>query len=147
MCFIVFLLGFLGWERKAAQPILDLKQWKKSAFILPIVGIFVLGGSTSLGFIIPPYFLEEVIHLLPWQIGLINLSAPLGLMVFSNISGGLINKKRTGRLMIYGLVLMTSSYTVLTMMQSSWSLLYLVVLLFVFGQEPVLLCRQILLQL
>ncbi|MCT1901106.1 MFS transporter [Oceanobacillus sojae] len=133
LCFIVFLLGFLGWERKAAQPILDLKQWKKSAFILPIAGIFVLGGSTSLGFIIPPYFLEEVIHLLPWQIGLINLSAPLGLMVFSNISGGLINKKGTGRLMIYGLVLMTSSYTVLTMMQSSWSLLYLVVLLFVFG--------------
>src|ERR1700730_819792 len=76
--FTILFLFFIFWEIRAVQPIMDLKLFRDGAFTAPILGIFILGGATSLGFIVPPFFLEQVSRVEPWQAGLVNLSAPLG---------------------------------------------------------------------
>lgn len=126
-------LAFLCYEKRNKEPILDLNLLKSMPMLLPLLGIFLLGGSMSLGFIIPPYFLEEVKQFAPWQVGLINLSAPLGLVMMSNTSGKLLRQKSPTLLMIYGLSFMTVSYFILTLIKPSWSPIFLALLLLIYG--------------
>lgn len=130
--FVLFIL-FLVNEFRTTEPIVDLRLFRKGAFTAPVLAIFVFGGATSLGFIIPPYFLEQVSHLAPWQVGLVNLSSPLGLVLFSKVSGRLINRLGTSRLMVIGLVMMLMSYVILGQMQSNWNPWTLAVLLLLYG--------------
>jgi MFS family permease len=124
---------FIFWERKTKEPIVDLKLFLHGDFAAPILGIFVLGGATSLGFIVPPYFLERVSQLDPWQAGLVNLSAPLGLVLMSKVSGQLIEKAGTTRLMVIGLITMAVTYGILGTMQSDWSPTLIAILLLLYG--------------
>ncbi|WP_172840538.1 MFS transporter [Virgibacillus phasianinus] len=131
--FALLLISFILWEVRAKQPIIDLRLFLHGAFSAPILGIFVLGGTTSLGFIIPPYFLEQVSNLEPWQTGLVNLSAPLGLVMMSKVSGRLIGRVSTTRLMIIGLIIMAIPYGILGTIQSGWSSILIGVLLLIYG--------------
>jgi EmrB/QacA subfamily drug resistance transporter len=131
--FAILFVLFFFWERKAKEPIVDLKLFLQGDFAVPIMGIFVLGGATSLGFIVPPYFLEQVLQLDPWQAGLVNLSAPLGLVLMSKVSGRLIEKAGTTRLMMIGLIIMAVIYGILGTMQSNWSPTLIAILLMLYG--------------
>jgi len=131
--FAILFVLFIFWEIKAKQPIMDLKLFLQGAFTAPIFGIFVLGGATSLGFIVPPYFLEQVSRLDPWQVSLVNLSAPLGLVLMSKVSGRLIEKEGTTRLMVIGLIIMAVAYGILGAMQLNWSPILIAILLLIYG--------------
>ncbi|TCP29726.1 EmrB/QacA subfamily drug resistance transporter [Scopulibacillus darangshiensis] len=131
--FILLFAGFILWELRASQPILDLKLFRSGVFTAPIIGIFVLGGATSLGFIVPPYFLEKLATLEPWQVGLVNLSAPAGLMLLSKVSGCMMKTIGVTRLMVIGLVIMSASYGVLSLMQAAWSPVLIAMILLVYG--------------
>jgi EmrB/QacA subfamily drug resistance transporter len=131
--FAILFVLFIFWERKAKEPIVDLKLFLHGYFAAPILGIFVLGGATSLGFIVPPYFLERVSQLDPWQAGLVNLSAPLGLVLMSKVSGQLIEKAGTTRLMVIGFITMAVTYGILGTMQSDWSPTLIAILLLLYG--------------
>lgn len=130
----VVLFGlFLYNELRAKEPIVDLGLFRKIAFIAPILSIFVFGGTTSVGFIIPPYFFERVAHLVPWQVGLINISSPAGLVLFSRVSGRLISRTGTMRPMILGLIIMSVSYATLGQMRADWSPQVVATFLFIYG--------------
>lgn len=131
--FTILFAIFIFWEKRVEQPIVDLRLFLRCTFTAPLLGIFVLGGTTSLGFIIPPYFLDHVSQLDPWQAGLVNLSAPLGLVVMSKVSGRLMEKAGTTRLMIIGLIMMAIAYGILGTMQSDWSAIWIAILLLVYG--------------
>ncbi|NRD80933.1 MFS transporter [Bacillus sp. BRMEA1] len=133
MLFAILFVLFFFWERKAKEPIVNLKLFLHGDFAAPVLGIFVLGGATSLGFIVPPYFLEQVSKLEPWQAGLVNLSAPLGLVLMSKVSGRLIEKAGTTRLMMIGLIIMAVTYGILGIMQSNWSPSLIATLLMLYG--------------
>jgi MFS family permease len=87
----------------------------------------------QLGFIIPPYFLESVQHLAPWQSGLVNLSVPLGLMLLSKASGKLMGRTGTRPLMVTGLTVTVFAYGSLSLMRADWPPFFLAILLFVYG--------------
>ena len=86
--FLIFIITFglfIVWELKTHHPIIDLRLFKNISFSSPIFAIFVFGGTTSLGFIIPPYILEKINHLSSWQIGLVIMIAAytnLGLLQY-----------------------------------------------------------------
>lgn len=115
------------------HPILDLGLFHKGDFTASVLAVFFFGGATSLGFIIPPYFFESVQHLTPWKSGLMNLSAPLGLILLSKVSGNLIGRIGVKSLMISGLVIMVCSYGVLSQMRVGWPPILLGALLFMYG--------------
>jgi EmrB/QacA subfamily drug resistance transporter len=129
----VLLFGFLTNELRVKSPILDLRLFQNGEFTASILAIFIFGGATSIGFIVPPYFLEQVSHLSPWQVGLVNLSAPSGLVLLSSSSGRLTNKWGNTRLMFLGLLAMFMSYAVLTCMQSNWGPWGIAALMFLYG--------------
>ena len=133
--FAILFILFIFWEMRNVQPIVDLKLFLNGSFTAPILGVFMLGGATSVGFIVPPFFLEQVSLLKPWQVGLVNLSAPLGLVLMSKISGRLMKKNDTTHIMVTGLIIMTVAYGILGMMQSDWgpTLIALLLLLYGFG--------------
>ncbi|AGZ25756.1 MULTISPECIES: MFS transporter [Staphylococcus] len=129
---IVFCL-FIVWELKTNHPIINLRLFKNLSFSAPIFAIFVFGGTTSLGFIIPPYVLEKVNHLSSWQIGLVNLTSPLGLVIISKVTGKLISRIGNIILMTIGLLIMIVSYTNLGLLQYMLNPITISLLLLLYG--------------
>ena len=129
---IVFCL-FIVWELKTNHPIINLHLFKNLSFSAPIFAIFVFGGTTSLGFIIPPYVLEKVNHLSSWQIGLVNLTSPLGLVIISKVTGKLIYRIGNIILMTIGLLIMIVSYTNLGLLQYMLNPITISLLLLLYG--------------
>ena len=131
--FVVLFAMFIGWEVRTKRPIIDLKLFRNGNFSAPMFAICVFGGATSLGFVVPPYFLEQVHHLAPWQAGFVNLSAPLGIVLLSKVSGRLIKSWGTMRLMTIGLIVMLIAYGILSVMGANWQPGLLAVLLLLYG--------------
>ncbi|ECI7193998.1 MFS transporter, partial [Salmonella enterica subsp. enterica] len=124
---------FIVWELKTNHPIINLRLFKNISFSSSIFAIFVFGGTTSLGFIIPPYILEKINHLSSWQIGLVNLTSPLGLVLISKITGKLISRVGNTILMTVGLVIMIASYTSLGLLQYILNPITISLLLLIYG--------------
>ena len=133
LIFIVSFCLFIIWELKTNHPIIDLRLFKNVSFSSPIFAIFVFGGTTSLGFIIPPYILEKINHLSSWQIGLVNLTSPLGLVLTSKISGKLISRIGNIVLMTTGLIIMIVAYTSLGLLQYILNPVTISLLLLIYG--------------
>ena len=134
--FLIFIISFclfIIWELKTNHPIIDLRLFKNVSFSSPIFAIFVFGGTTSLGFIIPPYILEKINHLSSWQIGLVNLASPLGLVLISKISGKLISRIGNIVLMTIGLIVMIVAYTSLGLLQYILNPVTISLLLLIYG--------------
>jgi EmrB/QacA subfamily drug resistance transporter len=133
LLFILLIVGFTLRELRISSPILNLRLFHNRQFALAMLAVFVFGGATSIGFIVPPYFLETVRQLSAWQSGLVNLSAPLGLMGFSRLSGKRLGQVGAKRLMGIGLTVMAVAYGVLSQMGVAWSPDFIATLLFVYG--------------
>ncbi len=133
LIFIVAFCLFIMWELKTNHPIIDLRLFKNMSFSSPIFAIFVFGGTTSLGFIIPPYILEKINHLSSWQIGLVNLTSPLGLVLISKITGKLISRIGNIILMTIGLIIMIVAYTNLGLLQYILNPITISLLLLLYG--------------
>lgn len=133
LIFIVAFCLFMIWELKTNHPIIDLRLFKNMSFSSPIFAIFVFGGTTSLGFIIPPYILEKINHLSSWQIGLVNLTSPLGLVLISKITGKLISRIGNIILMTIGLIIMIVVYTNLGLLQYILNPIKISLLLLLYG--------------
>lgn len=131
--FVMLFILFIRWEMRTKKPIINLTLFRNGNFSAPVLAIFVFGGATSLGFIVPPYFLEQVHHLAPWQVGLVNLSAPLGIVLLSKVSGRLMKSWGTMRLMIMGLIIMLIAYSILSGIDRNWPPDFIAVLLFLYG--------------
>ncbi len=133
LIFIITFCLFIVWELKTNHPIINLRLFKNISFSSSIFAIFVFGGTTSLGFIIPPYILEKINHLSSWQIGLVNLTSPLGLVLISKITGKLISRVGNTILMTVGLVIMIASYTSLGLLQYILNPITISLLLLIYG--------------
>ncbi len=131
--FVLSLTGYIMLERQAPHPIVSMSLFRNESFVIPIFSVIVLGLATAVAFIIPPYFLEQISHLVPWQVGLINLASPLGLVMLSRISGKRIGTIGALRLMIAGLSLMLIALAILSTMQSNWYSTLLGALLLLYG--------------
>ncbi|MGK9288610.1 MFS transporter [Staphylococcus warneri] len=133
LLFMVVFCLFIVWELKTNHPIINLRLFKNLSFSASIFAIFVFGGTTSLGFIIPPYVLEKVNHLSSWQIGLVNLTSPLGLVIISKVTGKLISRIGNIILMTIGLLIMIVSYTNLGLLQYMLNPITISLLLLLYG--------------
>jgi EmrB/QacA subfamily drug resistance transporter len=134
--FCLFALSFIGYiilEKRVSRPIVPLSLFKNGSFVVPILSVTVLGLTTAIAFIVPPYFLEQISLLAPWQVGLVNLASPLGLVALSRISGKRIGTWGVTRLMVAGLGLMLIALVILSRMQSDWPAISLVALLLLYG--------------
>ncbi|WP_145474998.1 MFS transporter [Staphylococcus pettenkoferi] len=130
---IIAFCVFVKWELKVQHPILNLRLFKDFSFSVSMLAILVFGGATSLGFIVPPYILGKLSHLSSWQIGIVNLASPLGLVLISKTAGKLMNRINNIILMSVGLGFMAIAYGSLGLFQSSLTPVLIFGLLFIYG--------------
>lgn len=125
---------FLGFvEKRSKRPIVDLDLFKKAEFVLPMLATVAFGVASAIVFMVPPFFLEKLLHLPSWQVGLIVVCAPLGVILFSRVSGKLMKSLSTMILMTAGLFCMLLALIGLVMFSVNWNLLFLPGFLFLYG--------------
>jgi EmrB/QacA subfamily drug resistance transporter len=124
---------FLLRERSADEPLLDLRLFQAPVFATAFLAWLGFGVAAGMVFLIPPYFLEQVSHLAPWQVGLIAFAGPLGLVLPAQFSGSLAPRLGAGRLMAAGLALMLLAVLGLSTLREEWPPLAVAALLLLWG--------------
>ena len=130
---IAAAVGTLWWERRSQAPLIPRRLWSSRTFWSDLGAIVIVGGATALGFMVPPYMLHLWGHWPPWQVGLINLSAPLMLVVFSRPSSRLLKRRSAAHVMLGGLGLMAGAFAVLAITAGNRSPLLLILWLGSYG--------------
>ncbi len=123
---MVAVVATLWWERLSQSPLIPRSLWSSRTFWAAAGAVVMVGGATALGFMVPPYMLHLWGHWAPWQVGLINLSAPLMLVVFSRPASRLLNRQSAARVMLGGLGLMAGAFAVLAITAGNRSPILLV---------------------
>lgn len=121
------------WERRAVTPLIPRGVWSSGAFWAAAGAILVVGGATALAFMVPPYTLRLLNHLQPWQVGLINMSAPLFLVLVSRPASHLLHRWTADRLMLAGLALMAAAFLGMAELVGQPSAVWIVSLLAIYG--------------
>lgn len=123
----------VAYERSAIAPMIPRSLWPSRAFWVSAGAMVVVGGATALGFMVPPYMLHLWGYGAPWQIGLLNLSAPLMLVLFSRPASRLLHHVPAPRLMLGGLGLMAVALAVIAATITVHSVVLLVLCLGAYG--------------
>ncbi len=126
-CFYFFM------DIKSKSPVIPLKIFKSLNFTAPIIAIMAFGGATAVAFYLPPLYFEKIRSLPTWQVGLISLSAPAGIVIASRFSNKFVSKLGTTNCMIIGLILMIIGFLFLTYIKVSWPIYIIIILLFIYG--------------
>lgn len=130
---LLSLLFFLYQERRTSSPMLDLRLFKIVSFNVSLIGTLTFGFATAVIFMLPPLELHLSAHLSAWQIGLISLSAPLGVVILSRFSGIAIDRWGEQRLVLTGLLVMLIALLLLALRQPSWGIVSFPPFLFLYG--------------
>jgi len=118
----VLLVGFILWERRAAEPILPMRLFRDRVFATGVALSFVLGCAMFGAIVFLPLFLQTVTGASATNSGLLLLPLMAGLMTTSVASGRII--ARTGRYRgwpIAGMLVAAAGMALLSTMDASTS--------------------------
>jgi MFS family permease len=93
--------GFVLWEQRAREPLLDLGIFRNRAFTRPLVGMMLAFVASFMMNIAGPFYFQGVMRYTPSQVGLVFLVVPVVTVIASPVSGWLFDKrywKHYGRL-------------------------------------------------
>lgn len=121
-----------AWERRAPSPLLPRRLTASPAFWAAAGAMLAVGGATALAFMVPPYVLRAE-HLLPWQVGLVNVAAPLVLVLSARPASRLLRRWPARRLMLAGLALMVAAFLAMAAMAADPSPASLAIALALYG--------------
>lgn len=134
--YIAMLISFsfhVCIELKSNHPMINYNLFKNIKFTAPMIGVIAMGGATAIAFILPPLFFEKLRQFEAWQVGLVSLSAPLGMVIASRIFSRVSRVLGIEIPMIIGIALMTISLLVLTLININWETIFIFLLLFIYG--------------
>lgn len=110
----VGLAAFLWAERRAPEPLLDLKLFRLRAFSAGNAAVFIVGGAFLSGVIFLPLFMVNVVGLSATRSGLTIMPLTLGVVAGNVLSGQLVS--RVGRykaLLLGSLVLLMAGFAIM----------------------------------
>jgi EmrB/QacA subfamily drug resistance transporter len=93
--------GFIWWEKRAVEPLLDLRFFRNRAFTRPVIGMMLAFISSFMLNISGPFYFQGVMGYTASQVGLVFLVVPVVTVIASPVSGWLFDKrywKHYGRL-------------------------------------------------
>lgn len=128
--FVVALATFLRIEKRAAQPMVDLRIFKNRLFSVNLATGFLSFVGSSGTTLLFPYYLQNVRGYSPQQAGLLMSVIPVALGIISPISGMLSDRLGTRSLTVAGLGIMVAGYVLASTLQvDSSPLMYALVTL------------------
>lgn len=122
----VALIGFVGYEMRAAEPMLPPHLMRNRAFAGAQIAAFAISASLFAVFVYTTIYLQNILHLSPVETGLVYLPATVVMFVVAGATVKLdgrvpVSITLTGSLMLVavGLVMMT----VVDVASSRWAIL------------------------
>jgi EmrB/QacA subfamily drug resistance transporter len=89
---IVAFSGFIFWELRTPEPMINLQLFRSSTFSLSLIAAWASFLALSFNFLLMPYYLQEVLGFDPQKTGLTLIASPLVLALTSPISGRLSDR-------------------------------------------------------
>ncbi|MFZ9036100.1 MAG: MFS transporter [Francisellaceae bacterium] len=130
---ILSAIALLVHEQKSKKSILPLSILLNLNVVSAMMGLFAMGFSTIIIFMLPPLYLMQMLHFEPYQVGFVSLLAPFSMMLLSKNTHRLIQRFGVTMSMRIGLVLMIIALGSLSAMSMAKSLIYLYLMLVLFG--------------
>ena len=129
----ILLLIYFITEYRSKNRLIPLSYFKQLKFAAPILGIFAFGGASSVAFILPPLYFEKIKLFSAWQVGLLCLAAPVGLVISARVVAKFVHQIGTLKLMMIGISIMSLALLMLTQMNASWPNYIILALLLCYG--------------
>jgi EmrB/QacA subfamily drug resistance transporter len=127
MCSATALVGFIFHQRRGAKPLMELRLFAHRSFAMGGTVAFIYGmalfGSTYL----VPVFMQIGLQLPPRQAGAVLLPAGIALALTIPLAGRLADRMPLGRVVATGLVLLTASFLLMTLVGRLTSVWWIVV--------------------
>jgi EmrB/QacA subfamily drug resistance transporter len=121
----VTLAGFVVYQRRAAQPLMELRLFTYKAFSMGSVVAFIYGmalfGSTYL----VPVFMQLALHLPPSQAGAVLLPAGFVLALTIPVASRLVDRVPMNRIVATGLLLLASSFLLMVTVGPTSALIWI----------------------
>ncbi|WP_119344271.1 MFS transporter [Facilibium subflavum] len=130
---VLSIIVLLVHELKSSTSILPASILLNPNVITAMLGLFVMGFSTVMVFMLPPIYLMHAFGFAPYQVGIVALLAPLSMMVASNQAHKVIKRLGTKYTLSIGLGLIVTPLAVLSVSSMMSHLAYLCLMLVVFG--------------
>lgn len=105
LLFISMLVGFIWWERRAKNPMLDLSLFANRIFSLGVLAGFTSFLSVGSVRFLMPFYLQGVLGFAPGQVGLIMLPTAVTMTIMGPIAGRLSDRFGYRLFNVAGLVL------------------------------------------
>ncbi len=113
-------VGFVAWESRARQPLLDLRMLRTRAFLAPLVAMVLFFVATFMINVAGPFYFQGVMGFRPTEVGLLLLVVPLVMVVGSPVAGWLYDRRRWRHYGTVGMAAVAACYLALGILARSW---------------------------
>lgn len=134
ICGLVLGVCFYTFEFRLNEPLVDFRTLSKAPKIwLYLLQTAVFGFASAIVFLIPPFLFEKVMHIDVGVTGLLVLGAPVGLVIFSRVSGSQNDGSKNQKFSRWGLVVIALAFAGLLLVGVQWPPIVVTSCLFLFG--------------
>jgi EmrB/QacA subfamily drug resistance transporter len=110
----IFLGIFIVVESHEEQPMIDLSLFRNNLFRINLITGFLTFVAIAGTFILIPFFLENILHFIPRQVGLLVAVIPATMGVVAPIAGSLSDRFGTRIIAVIGLAILLFAYSSLS---------------------------------
>jgi EmrB/QacA subfamily drug resistance transporter len=134
--FAIGLAGFLAYERRAANPVVNLALFRIRMFVFSVLSLLLFATTSSVLTFLLPFYIQDVLHRSPSFMGLLFLSAPVLTISLAVLAGHLTDRIGPRIPASFGLAMIMAAFAVGVTLQvdSHWSLPALLLALTGIGQ-------------
>ena len=125
--FVVCLCGFVWWELRSTNPMIDLRLFRHRLFSLGVIASFIaFVGASSMRFLMP-FYLQSARGMIPQEVGLMIVPASVAMMVMGPVGGRLSDRFGWRPFTVGGLAVLGASLWMLARVDADTSMLYVIV--------------------
>jgi EmrB/QacA subfamily drug resistance transporter len=131
---LALIASFVVYSFRPAHPLLDFRLFRNRNLTVSVITMFIFAASFFGGLLLVPQFLQQVQGETPLSAGWLIAPQGLGAVLTMPIAGALVDRFPVGRIVPFGLLLITGGMFTLTQLEadsSHWG--FLIPVLFVMG--------------
>ena len=113
LCLLAIFSGFVWWELRIEEPMLDLRLFRSKLVSLGIAAGWISFLGTSATRFMMPFYLQAVLGMSPRDMGLLMIPPALSLVILGPLSGQLSDKFGWRKFTLSGLALSASASFIL----------------------------------